>query len=237
MPNGLVFSFEGIEKCGKETQSKLLKEYLVKKGIKFEAGREPGGTSYGEAERRSLQDPNWIAKINQAYTSSPNVPQLAINEDLCAASEMFGYLKARAQFFALKVKPVYDAGGIYILDRSGDSTVAYQGFGLYKGDPKILDLIVKSNKFAMQGIPIHRTWLLNITIDEMLRRKDHDEFNKGKDRIERRNSEYFQRVREGYLWISSEEPARVMVIDGEQSVETIHNLIKKDVNLWFQKLQ
>jgi dTMP kinase len=229
MSKGLVFCFEGIEKCGKETQSKLLKEYLAKKGIPFESGREPGGTAYGEAERRSLQDPSWIDRVNQAYSSMPSIIQLNPGEKLCSTAEVFGYLKARAQFFALKVKPIYDAGGIYILDRSGDSTVAYQGFGLYEGDPKIIDLIVRNNKFAMWGVPITRTWLVDITVDEMLRRSDHNEFATGKDRIEQRDRTYFERVREGYLWIAKQEPSRVLVIDGTQSVEAIHTLVMKDL--------
>jgi dTMP kinase len=228
MPKGLVIGFEGIEKSGKETQSKLLKEYLTKEGILFESGREPGGTAYGEAERRCLQDPHWIERVNQAYADVPNAPKLNANEEFCPAAEMFGYLKSRAQFFNLKVKPVFDAGGIYILDRSGDSTTAYQGFGLYRGDPKIVDLISRNNVFAMQGVSITRTWLIDITVDEMLRRSDHNEFAAGKDRIEQRDPAYFERVRQGYLWIAKQEPIRVMAIDGAQPVEVIHAIVKKN---------
>lgn len=223
----MIVSFEGIEKCGKETQSKLLKSKLDKQGIAYFSGREPGGTSHGEAERRSLQDPQWIERINYAYQGK--APELRVGEDLVPPAEMFGYFKARAQFFALHIKPREDKNELLVLDRTGDSTVAYQGWGLYKGDPEVLELIMRNNAFAMAGVHIRRTWLMDIPVDEMLRRKDHGEFGSGKDRIEQRDTAYFERVRKGYLWLAERFPERYIVIDGTQPVEVIHDLILKDL--------
>ena len=47
--------------------------------------------------------------------------------------------------FGIKVAPALKAAGeeglVYILDRAGDSTTAYQGFGLYDGNEKIINFI------------------------------------------------------------------------------------------------
>src|SRR5262245_46246278 len=56
MPGGF-FVFEGIDGCGKSTQSRLLALELRRRGIATEAFREPGNTEIGEAVRQLLLDP------------------------------------------------------------------------------------------------------------------------------------------------------------------------------------
>ncbi len=224
--NGFIVSFEGIEKSGKETQSLLLKDFLQKKGVPHTFGREPGGTSYGEAERRSMQDPTWISRVNKAY---PDMRYLDITEKLCSFAEIFGYLKARAQLFDSILLPAIKNKQIIVLDRSGDSSVAYQGFGLFNGKKEIVDFIKKNNNFAMHGLKIKRTWFLDVSVDEMFRRKDHWEFGKNKDRIEQREKEFFSRVRRGYFWLAKQEPKRFRIIDGTKGIEEIQTIIRRDM--------
>ena len=204
----------------------MLKEYAHTLKLNIRADREPGGTSHGEIERRSLQDPEWIARVNQAYEDIAQ--PLDQTEQLSSESELFGYLKSRAQFFAIKVKPFIEQGGIYLFDRSGDSTVAYQGFGLYKGDLDIVKLILQNNKLAMKGIPIHRTWLLDIPVSEMRARQHKGEFGKTEDRIEQRDDSFFERARHGYLWLAHQNPERFMIIDGTLPPHKIAERIRTD---------
>ena len=50
------------------------------------------------------------------------------------------------------------------------------------------------------------------------------------DRMEMSNTEFFERVRQGYLELAKEEPGRFVTIDGKESIETIHQQIWSMVN-------
>ena len=52
--SGLFITFEGIEGCGKTTQAKMLKDYLLKEGYPTLFSREPGGSALGEKIRKLL---------------------------------------------------------------------------------------------------------------------------------------------------------------------------------------
>ena len=54
--SGFFVTFEGIEGCGKTTQSALLKAALEKRGRSVVLTREPGGTGVGTKMREILLD-------------------------------------------------------------------------------------------------------------------------------------------------------------------------------------
>lgn len=53
------------------------------------------------------------------------------------------------------------------------------------------------------------------------------------DSIESRGEDYFRRVREEYLGIAEENPDRVIIVDGMQ---TIDDIFKKDIPLTVNKM-
>jgi len=108
MKKGIIVSFEGIDGCGKSTQSEKFYGYLKKKGLPVIFLREPGGTGAGEKIRKILLE-------NDAH--------------LCVWSELFLYLASRAQLVSEVIEPSFKKGNIIILDRYFDSTIAYQCYG------------------------------------------------------------------------------------------------------------
>lgn len=227
MKESVVISFEGLDNCGKGTQIKFLKEFLTGLGLPFNIDREPGGTIYGVFERMSLQDPEFLRKMFAMYPKAFTSSEKDFDEALDPVAEMLGYLKSRTQFYSLKVKPVVDEGGIYVLDRSGDSTIAYQGYGLFDSDPTLLRFIELGNKVAMKGVVIDRTYFLDISVDEMRRRKFGDDYIEVRDNIEQRKNAYFEKVRSGYQKLNEQD--HYLRIDGSLSKEVIANKIKKDL--------
>ena len=51
-----------------------------------------------------------------------------------------------------------------------------------------------------------------------------------KDRMESSGTEFFNKVRHGYLEIAKQEPQRVRVLDSAKSIEEIHESVIKLIN-------
>lgn len=226
MGGGLLITFEGLDCCGKGTQIGLLTDYLRSISIKHVTGREPGGTGYGEAARRMVQDPWFITRLNKGY-EGVGVDTLGADYDLTKEGELFLYLLARSMFIEHKLKPVLDKGSVFIADRFIDSTIAYQGHGNWHAEPQALALINNLHEHLLSDITIHRTYWLDISVQESLQRKGGGEFGMEKDRIESRAHTYFTRVRQGYETVAKDP--RVLCIDATLTREEIHSIIRDDI--------
>ena len=186
--SGLFVSFEGGEGSGKTTQCALLAERLSADGHHVVQIREPGGTDLGESVRSLLLHPQ---------------------APLTSEAELLLFLAARAQLTSTVIRPSLEAGAIVICDRFSDSTLAYQGYG------RGLDLgsIRQADHLATSGLAPHLTVLLDLPIDHGRRRKDADE-----DAFQREEDAFHERVRQGYLALAREDPARWLVLDATQPI-------------------
>ena len=102
-PSGLFISFEGIDGCGKSTQSRMLAD-------KFPDAlrtREPGGSAGAEEIRALL------------LTGDP--------DRWSAETELLLFTAARRDHLEKTIQPALDAGRTVICDRFADSTRVYQG--------------------------------------------------------------------------------------------------------------
>ncbi len=199
MMNGLFVTFEGIDFCGKSVQLELLTQKIVNLDKSYLVIREPGGTHISEKIRDVLLQKS--------------------NEIMNPLSEIFLYSAARAQLTQHKIIPGLKTGNIILCDRFFDSTTAYQGYG--RGIE--LNLVKQINRMATQNILPEITFLLDITIDEMEKRKKIS--NTTLDRMEQESRAFFETVRQGYLKIAQEEPERFIIIDGSKPIPVIENEI------------
>lgn len=199
MKKGLFITFEGIDGCGKTTQIKLLQEYLENKGYTVILTREPGAKGLGEKLREIL---------------------LNYDGDVSSNCESFLFLADRAQHIDTIIKPAIDKGTIVLCDRHIDSTVAYQGYGRELN----LEQIKYLNNIATNGVKPDITFILDIDIDTSLER-----IGKGRDRMENAGRKFFERVRNGYIEISKQEPARVKLLNGKDAIETIQQKITEQI--------
>jgi dTMP kinase len=192
----LFITFEGVEGCGKSTQSRFLYRRLQKLAVPAILTHEPGGTALGEKITRTLK---WASQLG-----------------ISPLAELFLFEVSRAQHIEDVIKPALKAGKTVICDRFTDSSTAYQGYG------RGLDLKIISelNRVAMQGISPEITILLDAPAEAGLSRK------KGKpDRFHAENLAFHRRVREGFLKLAEADPKRCLVIDGTQSKESISEII------------
>jgi len=194
--SGLFITFEGIEGCGKSTQTKLLAEYFRKNGEDVFLSREPGG-------------PNISEKIREILLSNENSEMLSITEVLL-------YAASRSQHTGEWILPKLQAGKIVICDRYFDSTTAYQG-AARKIDGKMIDTITS---FATFGLKPDITVLIDLAVEVGLARISP----KDADRLESESLDFHKKVREGFLQIAKTEK-RFIVVDGSQTIAEISNEI------------
>lgn len=200
---GILVSFEGLERVGKSTQIGLLAEWLAGLEVPRVVLREPGHTELGETLRRTLLHD---VKIENAR------------------AELLLFAAARAELVATQVRPNLERGGVVILDRFIDSSVAYQGYG----GGIALDVVHAINQIATESLcPDITFWL------------DGKSFPRDAalDQIELRDDKYFDRVRTGYQDIATADPLRVQVIDANQAPDVVHHLISERMQPWLIRLQ
>lgn len=150
---GRLIAVEGIDGCGKSTQTRLLADRLG-----AVATFEPGATELGATLRRLLLDPGGAPVAERA-------------EALLMVAD-------RAQHVAEVVVPALDAGTWVVTDRFSASTLAYQGHG--RGiDLDGLDRLVR---WATGGVVPDVTVLIDVPVAlAAARRPDTDRLERQGD--------------------------------------------------------
>lgn len=204
MSQGLFISLEGIDGSGKTTQLQLLRQRLELEGRSVVVVREPGGSPIAERIREVLLD--------------------ASNEGLNPVAEALLYGAARAQLVAEVIRPALEKGSIVIADRYLDSTLAYQGYG--RGLDK--EFLNQLNQMAVSETIPHLTILLDLSPEEgAVRRR-----GTVPDRLEQEGLAFQERVRQGYLALSFQQPERIKVVNAAQLPEKVHEEIITLVNTY-----
>ena len=198
---GKFISFEGIDACGKSTQVKLLLKEMNTSSNKTILVREPGGSIISEEIRDILLN----SKLNEM-------------SDRTEALLMTG---SRAQLTYEKIMSNLDEGKNVIADRYSDSTLAYQGGG------RGLDIewLIKLNQFATYNLSPDVTFLIDLHPEEAIKRKDIEN-----DRIEKAGIDLQINVRNAYLEIAKRFDDRIVVLDGHNQVNIIHQKIVKELS-------
>ncbi|MGA9423061.1 MAG: dTMP kinase [Rhodanobacteraceae bacterium] len=200
--NARLITLEGGEGAGKSTVLAGVYEHLQKRGIDVLITREPGGTRLGEAVRCLVLDPE--------------------QGDLCAESELLLMFAARAQLVREVICPALSSGVWVLADRYIDASYAYQGGG--RGQPA--ERISELERWAAVGIKPDLTVLLDLPVPVGRRRvlqrnTQGDPAGPDRDRIERENDAFFDRVRAVYTARARAEPERFRVIDASRSPDRV----------------
>ena len=203
---GKFIVFEGIDGSGKTTQINQLSKWitesnLIPKNKQLVVTREPGGTKLGQSIRSLLLD-----------TSREKSPD--------SITELLLYAADRAQHVNEIIRPSLQKGNWVISDRFCGSTLAYQGYGRKLDIKLIKDL----ETIATQGISPDITFLLDITVDESIKRR----INIKDDRIENEGREFLSNVLLGFQKLS--EDTKWKTISALNSKEKIISDIKYEIN-------
>ena len=163
--------------------------------------REPGGTPLSE-------------KIRELFL---------FEETISATTELLLIAAARTQHLTELIIPSLEEGKTVICDRFSDATIAYQGFR--KGID--LKLVKQINDIATNGLTPDITFLLDLPPNIGLQRK-HDS-SEPLTRLEFETITLHEKVRDGYLSVAHAEPKRVILIDAQLDVDTIHEKLVSEI--------
>jgi len=192
---GFLVTFEGIEGCGKSTQSRRLDAWLRERGHDVVLTREPGGTEITAQIRRLLADPA---------------------SQLDPTAELMLFLADRAQHVASVIRPALDAGKIVLCDRYCDSTLAYQGYG--RGHD--LAWLEELNLRASHGIMPSLTLWIDCEVEVGLARANHRDGGPG-DRFESEPLAFHTRIRRGFGELAARFPERIVHIDSARDPDAV----------------
>ncbi|WP_445945674.1 dTMP kinase [Shewanella sp.] len=197
---GKFVVIEGLEGAGKSSAVALVKALLAgHTGHEPVCTREPGGTPLAERIRD-------LVKI-----ADPQDP-------LCDEAECLLIYAARTQLIANVIKPALQRGEWVLGDRHNLSSLAYQG-----GGRGLMPLVNTLSEACLQGFKPDLTLYLDIEPSLGLTRAA----NRGAlDRIEQQALGFFERARETYLQLASQDSS-ILVIDASQSLEAVHHDIKQ----------
>ena len=210
---GKFIVIEGIDGSGKTTQINELSKWLIGTDIipsknQLIITREPGGTNLGRSIRSLLLD-----------TPKEKSPD--------SITELLLYAADRSQHVNEIIRPSLERGDWVISDRFCGSTLAYQGYGRKLN----LNLIKDLEVIATQGIYPDITFLLDIPVEESIKRRMY----KKDDRIEKEGREFLSNVSLGFKALSEEKKwKKISAINSEEQIiseikSEIKKLIEKEI--------
>ena len=194
----MFFVFDGVDGAGKSTQLERFVQWLRDQGRDVVTCKDPGSTELGE-------------RIRSVLLGDHEIP-------ISMRAEMMLFTTARTQLIEQIVKPALESGKTVVLDRYIFSTVVYQG---HAGN-LTPDDIWTVNRIATHGTMPDVTFILDVPVDIAMKR-----LGDSLDRMESRGSEYFQRVRKGFLAEAERWPDTVDVIDATATEDEIEAAIQK----------
>lgn len=192
LPRGRFITLEGGEGAGKSTQAMLLEAALRADGLAVLRTREPGGCEAADTLRELL--------LSGRHAWSP-------------WAEVLLHFAARAEHIRQTIRPALEAGRWVICDRFVDSTMVYQGWGLGADRGKIAKLI------DMTELSPDLTIILDVSVATTQARLASR--GAAADRYERLGSEFFARIRAGFLEVAAAEPDRCRLISAENTQDQV----------------
>ena len=198
---GKFITFEGIDGAGKSSHVEWLAEYLRRQGRVVQVTREPGGTPLGERLR-----------------------ELLLSEAMHLETETLLMFAARREHLASRIEPALARGEWVICDRFSDATWAYQGGGRGLDKSKFLAL----EHWVHEHLQPDLTLLFDLPLE--VARERIVLANRVLDKFEQERADFHERVRQAYLERAHAHPARMRVIQADNTLENIREKLEEIVS-------
>lgn len=200
MPRPAFVSLDGLDGTGKSTQCRLLVEWLSAQKVPVTECADPGGTALGQELRKLLL--------------------FGREHRIATITEAMLFMASRAQLVEEVIRPALDCGHVVVSDRFLLANVVYQGWagGLSAAD------LWSVGRFATGGLEPDLTLVFDLPTDIAKERRKREA-----DRVEDRPTDYFERVRSGFVGEAGSRPDRYRLIDAARDVETVQRDVRREV--------
>jgi len=202
MEPGKFITVEGIEGVGKSTNIEFLSALIEDTGLTVIRTREPGGTPIAERIRALLLEHG--------------------EEPMTDIAELLLFFAARSLHIHNAIKPALHAGQWVVCDRFTDASRAYQGNGRGLNRETINTLA----QWVQEDLQPDLTILLDAPAEVGMDRAGR---RGAADRLEIEKTDFYARVRLGYLALAESEPHRFAVIDASQPLQNVQAAIAEAV--------
>ncbi len=202
MDRGKFITVEGIEGVGKSTNIDFLSALIEEKGHSVLRTREPGGTPMAERIRELLLGHG--------------------EETMTDIAELLLFFAARSLHIHNAIKPALRAGQWVVCDRFTDASRAYQGNGRGLSEETINTLA----DWVQEDLKPDLTILLDAPAEIGLSRAGR---RGAADRLEIEKTEFYARVRDGYLALAESEPERFAIIDASRPLAQVQAAISDNM--------
>jgi len=199
---GKFIVLDGPEGAGKTLQVERLIQSLRRAGRQATAVRDPGSTPVSERIRDILLD--------------KRLPEMDVR------TEVFLYMASRAEMVARIIRPALQVGLVVVSDRFVSSTAAYQG----AAGGVDAALIWELGRIACGGLSPDLTVILDLDVEAGFARREQQ---RQRDRIELKDREYHEKVRQGFLAMARERPDRFAVVDAARPPDDVARDIEEAV--------
>ena len=191
----MFITFEGINGCGKSTQSKKLVETLIGAGFEVIQTKEPGGgTEFCQEIRRSI----------------------LFHPEISTKTELFAFYADRNEHLEKVILPALKDNKIVVCDRYVDSTYAYQCYGENAENEQFISTLHSIAGNVMPDI----TFLIDISVEESTRRIA-DWIATSEKKYDLMPEKTLQEIRSAYLKLAEKFKDRIVLINGEKSKQEV----------------
>lgn len=184
--------------------------------VAFEGGDGGGKTTQIQRLTLALRERGVTPLVTREPGGSAiglQIRQLLLHsQEVSPRAEALLFAADRAHHVESVILPALVAGEIVITDRYLDSSVAYQGAGRVLDPDEVLALSL----WASGGLRPDLTVLLDVTPEQGQERRVEQA-----DRVEAEPREFHARVREHFLHLAAQDPARYLVIDAGLPVDEV----------------
>ena len=194
--SGRFITFEGIDGAGKTTHIDALEQAWRRAGHDVVRTREPGGTALAEKLRA-----------------------LVLHDAMDPLTEALLVFAARRDHIEQVIRPALARNAWVLCDRFTDATFAYQGAG--RGFD--LSLLGSLEQWVQEGLQPDLTLLFDLPPGVAAARL---QAARQPDRFEALDTDFFERVRAGYLARLSADPTRFALIAADATPEAVAQQVR-----------
>lgn len=191
--------------------------------IAFEGGDGAGKSTQVKLLATALQGSRDVVVTREPGGSdvAEHIREVLLNPNhrIDGITEALLFAAARADHVSKVIKPALDRNNVVISDRFVDSSIAYQGVARGLGITEVRDL----NLLATNNLVPDLTIVLDVSTDAGLARAQEP------NRMENEGAAFHEIVKDAFIELAKQEPARYLVVSAQQSREVIAETILQEV--------